>query len=125
LDDHAAAVDDHDGPAVGGSFADNFKNFVVMGLFQQRRPPISGMIRPVGHTDILVTCILLGSPSAAGTGADTGLCRLRSRWRSFWFWSVITDFQFRYTNSARGALRECLRVTAGRPAGVVVAALAC
>ncbi|MBW7883836.1 MAG: maltose ABC transporter permease MalF [Caldilineaceae bacterium] len=84
------------GPLLVASFAYNFNNFVVIELFNEGGPPMSGTISPVGHTDILVTYTYRIAFSS-GRGADLGYAAAITV-AIFLILVVITYFQFRYTN---------------------------
>jgi ABC-type sugar transport system permease subunit len=84
------------GPLLVASFAFNFNNFVIIDLYAQGGPPMSGTASPVGHTDILVTYTYRIAFSS-GRGADLGYAAAITV-AIFLILVVITWFQFRYTN---------------------------
>ncbi len=83
------------GPLLVASFAFNFNNFVVIDLYNEGGPPMSGTLSPVGHTDILVT-YTYRIAFASGRGADLGYAAAITV-AIFLILVVITYFQFRYT----------------------------
>ncbi len=84
------------GPLLVASFAFNFNNFVVIYLYNQGGPPMSGTASPVGHTDILATYTYRIAFSS-GRGADLGYAAAITV-VIFLILLVITFFQFRFTN---------------------------
>ena len=84
------------GPLLVASFAFNFNNFVIIDLYNEGGPPMSGTSSPVGHTDILATYTFRLAFSS-GRGADLGYAAAISV-AIFLILVVITFFQFRYTN---------------------------
>ncbi|MEM7535238.1 MAG: ABC transporter permease subunit, partial [Chloroflexota bacterium] len=84
------------GPLLVASFAYNFNNFVLIDLFNEGKPPMSGTATPVGHTDVLVTYTFRLAFSS-GRGADLGYAAAITV-AIFLILVVITYFQFRYTN---------------------------
>lgn len=84
------------GPLLVASFAFNFNNFVIIDLYNEGAPPMSGTPSPVGHTDILVTYTFRIAFSS-GRGADLGYAAAITV-AIFLILVVITFFQFRYTN---------------------------
>ncbi|NJN81144.1 MAG: ABC transporter permease subunit [Caldilineaceae bacterium] len=84
------------GPLLVASFAFNFNNFVVIELFNEGGPPMSGTSTPVGWTDILVTYTYRIAFSS-GRGADLGYASAITV-VIFAILVVITFFQFRYTD---------------------------
>jgi ABC-type sugar transport system permease subunit len=84
------------GPLLVASFAFNFNNFVVIYLYNQGGPPMSGTASPVGHTDILAT-YTFRIAFASGRGADLGYAAAITV-VIFLILLVITFFQFRFTN---------------------------
>lgn len=83
------------GPLLVASFAFNFNNFVVIDLYNQGGPPMSGTPSPVGHTDILVT-YTYRIAFASGRGADLGYAAAITV-AIFLILVAITYIQFRYT----------------------------
>lgn len=84
------------GPLLVASFAFNFNNFVIIDLYNQGAPPMSGTPSPVGHTDILVSYTFRVAFSS-GRGADLGYAAAITV-AIFLILVVITWFQFRFTN---------------------------
>lgn len=84
------------GPLLVASFAYNFNNFVLIDLYAQGGPPMSGTLSPVGHTDVLVT-YTYRIAFASGRGADLGYAAAITV-AIFLILVVITYFQFKYTN---------------------------
>ena len=84
------------GPLLVASFAFNFNNFVIIDLYNQGAPPMSGTPSPVGHTDILVSYTYRVAFSS-GRGADLGYAAAITV-AIFLILMVITWFQFRFTN---------------------------
>jgi ABC-type sugar transport system permease subunit len=84
------------GPLLVASFAFNFNNFVVIYLYNEGGPPMSGTSSPVGHTDILAT-YTFRIAFASGRGADLGYAAAITV-VIFLILLVITFFQFRFTN---------------------------
>jgi ABC-type sugar transport system permease subunit len=84
------------GPLLVASFAFNFNNFVVIYLYNEGGPPMSGTASPVGHTDILAT-YTFRIAFASGRGADLGYAAAITV-VIFLILVVITWFQFRFTN---------------------------
>lgn len=84
------------GPLLVASFAFNFNNFVIIDLYNQGAPPMSGTASPVGHTDILVTYTYRIAFNS-GRGADLGYAAAITV-AIFLILVVITYFQFKYTN---------------------------
>jgi ABC-type sugar transport system permease subunit len=84
------------GPLLVASFAFNFNNFVVIYLYNEGGPPMSGTSSPVGHTDILAT-YTFRIAFASGRGADLGYAAAITV-VIFLILLVITWFQFRFTN---------------------------
>ncbi len=84
------------GPLLVASFAFNFNNFVVIDLYNQGGPPMTGTASPVGHTDILAT-YTFRLAFASGRGADLGYAAAITV-IIFLVLLVITFFQFRFTN---------------------------
>jgi arabinogalactan oligomer/maltooligosaccharide transport system permease protein len=84
------------GPLLVASFAFNFNNFVVIYLYNEGGPPMSGTASPVGHTDILATYTFRVA-FASGRGADLGYAAAITV-VIFLILLVITFFQFRFTN---------------------------
>ena len=84
------------GPLLVASFAFNFNNFVIIDLYAEGGPPMSGTLSPVGHTDILVTYTYRIAFSS-GRGADLGYAAAITV-AIFLILMVITYFQFRYTD---------------------------
>ena len=84
------------GPLLVASFAYNFNNFVVIDLYNEGGPPMSGTSSPVGHTDILAT-YTFRIAFASGQGADLGYAAAITV-VIFLILIVITAFQFRFTN---------------------------
>ena len=85
------------GPLLVASFAFNFNNFVVIYLYNEGGPPMSGTASPVGHTDILAT-YTFRIAFASGRGADLGYAAAITV-VIFLILLVITFFQFRFTNA--------------------------
>jgi arabinogalactan oligomer / maltooligosaccharide transport system permease protein len=85
------------GPLLVASFAFNFNNFVVIYLYNEGGPPMSGTSSPVGHTDILAT-YTFRIAFASGRGADLGYAAAITV-VIFLILLVITWFQFRFTNA--------------------------
>lgn len=84
------------GPLLVASFAFNFNNFVVIYLYNEGGPPMSGTASPVGHTDILAT-YTFRIAFDSGRGADLGYAAAITV-VIFLILLVITWFQFRFTN---------------------------
>lgn len=84
------------GPLLVASFAFNFNNFVVIYLYNEGGPPMSGISTPVGHTDILATYTYRVA-FASGRGADLGYAAAITV-VIFIILLLITFFQFRFTN---------------------------
>ncbi|RME63826.1 MAG: ABC transporter permease subunit [Caldilineae bacterium] len=84
------------GPLLVASFAFNFNNFVIIDLYNEGGPPMSGTPSPVGHTDILVTYTFRVAFSS-GRGADLGYAAAITV-AIFVILAIITFFQFRFTN---------------------------
>ena len=84
------------GPLLVASFAYNFNNFVIIDLYNQGGPPMSGTPSPVGHTDILVSYTFRVAFSS-GRGADLGYAAAITV-AIFLILVVITWVQFRFTN---------------------------
>jgi ABC-type sugar transport system permease subunit len=84
------------GPLLVASFAFNFNNFVVIYLYNQGGPPMSGTSSPVGYTDILAT-YTYRIAFASGRGADLGYAAAITV-VIFLILLAITFFQFRFTN---------------------------
>ena len=84
------------GPLLVASFAFNFNNFVIIDLYNEGAPPMSGTPSPVGHTDILVSYTFRVAFSS-GRGADLGYAAAITV-AIFLILVVITWFQFRFTN---------------------------
>jgi len=84
------------GPLLVASFAYNFNNFVLIDLYAQGGPPMSGTLSPVGHTDVLVT-YTYRIAFASGRGADLGYAAAMTV-AIFLILVVITSVQFKYTN---------------------------
>ncbi len=84
------------GPLLVASFAFNFNNFVIIDLFNEGGPPMSGTPTPAGHTDILVT-YTFRLAFASKRGADLGYAAAITV-TIFLILVVITFIQFRFTN---------------------------
>lgn len=84
------------GPLLVASFAFNFNNFVIIYLYNQGNPPMSGTASPVGHTDILATYIHRIAFSS-GRGADLGYAAAITV-VIFLILVALTFIQFRFTN---------------------------
>jgi ABC-type sugar transport system permease subunit len=84
------------GPLLVASFAFNFNNFVIIDLYNEGGPPISGTPTPAGHTDILVS-YTYRLAFASGRGADLGYAAAITM-AIFLILAIIVFIQFRYTN---------------------------
>ncbi|RPI91952.1 MAG: ABC transporter permease subunit [Chloroflexi bacterium] len=84
------------GPLLVASFTFNFNNFNLIFLFNQGNPPMAGTPTPAGHTDILISYVY-NLAFTGSRGVNYGFASAITI-VIFLIVSVITLFQFRYTN---------------------------
>jgi ABC-type sugar transport system permease subunit len=84
------------GPLLVASFAFNFNNFNLIYLFNQGNPPMAGTPTPAGHTDILISYVY-NLAFSGNRGVNYGFASAITI-VIFFIVSVITLFQFRFTN---------------------------
>jgi ABC-type sugar transport system permease subunit len=84
------------GPLLVASFTFNFNNFNLIYLFNQGLPPMAGTPTPAGHTDILISYVY-NLAFTGSRGVNYGFASAITI-VIFLIVSVITLFQFRYTN---------------------------
>jgi arabinogalactan oligomer/maltooligosaccharide transport system permease protein len=85
------------GPLLVASFAFNFNNFTVIQLYNNGGPPMANVATPVGYTDILATYtynIAFGSQGTQDYGYASAITMM-----IFVILFIITQFQFRFTNT--------------------------
>jgi ABC-type sugar transport system permease subunit len=84
------------GPLLVASFTFNFNNFNLIYLFNQGNPPMAGTPTPAGHTDILISYVY-NLAFTGSRGVNYGFASAITI-VIFLIVSVITLFQFRFTN---------------------------
>jgi ABC-type sugar transport system permease subunit len=84
------------GPLLVASFTFNFNNFNLIYLFNQGLPPMAGTPTPAGHTDILISYVY-NLAFAGSRGVNYGFASAITI-VIFLIVSIITLFQFRFTN---------------------------
>jgi ABC-type sugar transport system permease subunit len=84
------------GPLLVASFTFNFNNFNLIFLFNQGNPPMAGTPTPAGHTDILISYVY-NLAFSGNRGVNYGFASAITI-VIFLIVSVITLFQFRFTN---------------------------
>jgi len=84
------------GPLLVASFTFNFNNFNLIYLFNQGLPPMAGTPTPAGHTDILISYVY-NLAFTGSRGVNYGFASAITI-VIFLIVSVITLFQFRFTN---------------------------
>ena len=84
------------GPLLVASFTFNFNNFNLIYLFNAGAPPMAGTPTPAGHTDILISYVY-NLAFTGSRGVNYGFAAAITI-VIFLIVSVITLFQFRFTN---------------------------